>query len=103
MSFINTLINGEQGLFKPETLTPMQKMTLRFVVVGLIYYGFVVIEGMLMRIYEVSPLSFISESQFFAILTAHPLGWNFWFHLFYCFWGISFSCSFPDEKTSLEH
>lgn len=73
MSFIKTLINGEQGLFKSETLTPMQKMTLRFVVVGLIYFGFVVIEGMLMRIYEVKPVSFISEPQFFAILTAHPL------------------------------
>ena len=31
----------------------MQKMTLRFVVVGLVYYGFAVIEGMIMRIYEV--------------------------------------------------
>jgi cytochrome c oxidase subunit 1 len=73
MSFIKTLINGEQGLFRSETLTPMQKLTLRFVVVGLIYFGFVVIEGMLMRIYEVKPVSFITEPQFFAILTAHPL------------------------------
>jgi len=73
MSFIKTLINGEQELFKSETLTPMQKLTLRFVVVGLIYFGFVVIEGMLMRIYEVKPVSFITEPQFFAIMTAHPL------------------------------
>jgi len=73
MNFIDTLINGEQGLFKSETLTPMQKLTLRFVVASLIYFGFVVIEGMLMRLYEVKPLPFISESQFFAILTAHPL------------------------------
>ena len=73
MSFIKTLINGEEGLFRSETLTPMQKMTLRFVVVGLIYFGFAVIEGMLMRLYEVKPLPFITESQFFAILTAHPL------------------------------
>jgi cytochrome c oxidase subunit I len=73
MSFIKTLTDGEQGLFKSETLTPMQKLTLRFVVVGLIYFGFVVIEGMLMRIYEVKPVSFITEPQFFAILTAHPL------------------------------
>ena len=51
----------------------MQKLTLRFVVVGLIYFGFVVIEGMLMRLYEVKPLPFITEPQFFAILTAHPL------------------------------
>ncbi len=73
MNFYKTLINGEEGIFKPETLTPMQKLTLRFVVVGLIYFGFVVIEGMLMRLYEVKPLPFITESQFFAILTAHPL------------------------------
>lgn len=73
MNFYKTLINGEEALFKSETLTPMQKLTLRFVVVGLIYFGFVVIEGMLMRLYEVKPLPFISEPQFFAILTAHPL------------------------------
>jgi cytochrome c oxidase subunit 1 len=73
MSFIKTFVNGEEGLFKSESLTPMQKLTLRFVVVGLIYFGFVVIEGMLMRLYEVKPLPFITESQFFAILTAHPL------------------------------
>lgn len=73
MNFSKTLINGEEALFKHETLTPMQKLTLRFVVVGLIYFGFVVIEGMLMRLYEVKPLPFITEPQFFAILTAHPL------------------------------
>jgi cytochrome c oxidase subunit 1 len=73
MNFSKTLINGEEGLFKSETLTPMQKLTLRFVVVGLIYFGFVVVEGMLMRLYEVKPLPFITEPQFFAILTAHPL------------------------------
>jgi cytochrome c oxidase subunit 1 len=73
MNFTKTLINGEEGLFRPETLSPIQKLTLRFVVVGLIYFGFVAIEGMLMRMYEVKPLPFITESQFFAILTAHPL------------------------------
>jgi len=70
---MQTLVKGEQGLFKPVTLTPMQKLTLRFVVVGLIYYGFVVIEGMLMRIYEITPVPFIKQTQFFAIMTAHPL------------------------------
>ena len=73
MSFIKTLIDGEEGLFKSDSLTPMQKLTLRFVVVGLIYFGFVVIEGMLMRLYEVKPLPFITEPQYFAFLTAHPL------------------------------
>ena len=40
MSLVQTFLNGEQGLFKPKTLTPMQKLTLRFVVVGLVYFGF---------------------------------------------------------------
>ncbi len=73
MSFTNTFMNGEQSLFKPVTLTPMQKLTLRFVVVGLIYYGFAVIEGMIMRIYQIEPISGIADYQYFAILTAHPL------------------------------
>lgn len=73
MTFTKTLIYGEEGFFRHETLTPMQKLTLRFVVIGLVYFGFVVIEGMLMRLYEVNPLPFITEPQFFAILTAHPL------------------------------
>jgi cytochrome c oxidase subunit 1 len=66
-------MKGEQGLFKAESLTVMQKLTLRFVVVGLVYYLFVLIEGMLMRIFEVEQISLISDKQFFAILTAHPL------------------------------
>ena len=73
MSFTDTFMNGEQGLFKSESLTPMQKLILRFVVVGLVFYGIAVIEGMLMRIYQVEPISFIPDYQYFAILTAHPL------------------------------
>ncbi len=66
-------MKGEQSLFKPDSLTPMQKLTLRFVVVGLVYYAFAVIEGMIMRIYEIQPIPQISTNQFFAIMTAHPL------------------------------
>jgi cytochrome c oxidase subunit 1 len=73
MNFKETFMNGEQGLFKPATLTPMQKLVLRFVVIGLIYYGFAVIEGMIMRIYAISPITAIPDNQYFAILTAHPL------------------------------
>ncbi|NWF88078.1 MAG: cbb3-type cytochrome c oxidase subunit I [Ignavibacteriaceae bacterium] len=73
MKFLQTLMSGEEGLFKANTLTPMQKMTLRFVVVGLLYYAFAVIEGMLMRVYQVTPISMIPPNQYFAILTAHPL------------------------------
>jgi len=73
MKFTETLLQGEQGLFKPDSLTPMQKMTLRFVVVGLVYYAFAIIEGMIMRVFEVVHLPFVTEKQFYAILTAHPL------------------------------
>jgi cytochrome c oxidase subunit 1 len=73
MNFKETFMNGEQGLFKPSTLTPMQKLVLRFVVIGLIYYGFAVVEGMIMRIYQISPIAAIPDYQYFAILTAHPL------------------------------
>jgi len=73
MSFTETFLNGEQGAFKPATLTPMQKMILRFIVVGLVYYAFAVIEGMIMRIYQVTPIPVVPPVQFFAIMTAHPL------------------------------
>ncbi|MCX6281462.1 MAG: cbb3-type cytochrome c oxidase subunit I [Bacteroidetes bacterium] len=73
MNFLQTLIKGEQGLFRSESLTPMQKLTLRFVVIGLVYYAFAVIEGMIMRIYEIQPIPAVSTKQFFAIMTAHPL------------------------------
>ena len=73
MNFQDTFMRGEEGLFKPDSLTRMQKLTLRFVVVGLLYYAFAVIEGMIMRIYEVQPIPAISSEQFFAIMTAHPL------------------------------
>jgi cytochrome c oxidase subunit 1 len=56
MNFATTLVNGNKGKFDAGTLTPMQKLTLRFVVVGLVYYGFAAIEGMLMRIYQVEPI-----------------------------------------------
>ena len=73
MNYISTLLNGEEGAFKPSSLTHMQKISLRFVVVGLLYYGIVVIEGMLMRLYEITPVPGIETKQFFAIMTAHPL------------------------------
>lgn len=73
MTIIQALLNGHDGSFKPKGLTPMQKLALRFVLVGLVYFGFAVIEGMIMRIFEVKPLPMIPSKQFFAIMTAHPL------------------------------
>ncbi|HOT44526.1 MAG TPA: cbb3-type cytochrome c oxidase subunit I [Spirochaetota bacterium] len=74
MNLIHTFLKGEEGLFRPDSLTPMQKMTLRFVVVGLLYYGLVALEGMIMRTYLVKPVvDLIPPTQYYAILTAHPL------------------------------
>ena len=73
MRFSDTLMNGAQGLFKHKSLTPMQKLTLRFVVLGLVYYLFAVVEGMLMRMHLVTPGTFMGDKQYFAIMTAHPL------------------------------
>lgn len=73
---LDTLINGNEVNGRLSGLTPLQKLTLRFAVVSLIYYGFAVIEGMIMRLILASPnalTEIIPEHQYFAILTAHPL------------------------------
>ncbi len=73
MSFVKTFVSGNQGAFNASSLTPMQKLTLRFVVVGMVFYAMAAIEGMIMRIYAVEPISLIPPDQYFGILTAHPL------------------------------
>ncbi len=73
MSFKDTFLNGEQGAFKPDSLTPMQKLSLRFVVTGVLFYGLTAIEGMIMRMYQIQPIPGINSEHFFAIMTAHPL------------------------------
>ncbi len=74
MTFARTLIEGNRAAFHPATLSPMQKLTLRFVVVGLVYYAFAAIEGMIMRLYAVEPFpGLVPADQYFGILTAHPL------------------------------
>ncbi len=73
MSFTDTFLKGEQGLFKPDSLTPMQKLALRFVVMGVLFYGLSAIEGMIMRVYEINPIPGLDAEHFFAIMTVHPL------------------------------
>ncbi len=73
MSFINKLLDGHEGGLKHEGMTPMQKIAMRFVVVGLLYYGLAALEGMIMRMYEIKPLPFIDETHFFSIMTVHPM------------------------------
>ncbi|WP_187647623.1 cbb3-type cytochrome c oxidase subunit I [Nitrosophilus labii] len=73
MSLMQTLINGYEGGLKHENMTPMQKMALRFVVIGLLYYGLASLEGMIMRLYEIKPIPLIDEKHFFSIMTVHPM------------------------------
>ena len=72
-TFTETLVHGKDGAFKPRSLTPMQSLTLKYVVFGLLYYGFAAIEGMLMRINAVSPQDLLYPDRYYAMLTAHPL------------------------------
>ena len=73
MKFKDTLLNGTEGLFNPDGLTPMQKLALRFVVVGILYYGLAAIEGMIMRMYQIEPIPGIDSEHYSSLLTAHPL------------------------------
>ncbi len=73
MSYKQTLLNGYQGAFNPDRLTPMQKLSLRFVVIGILYYGLSAIEGMMMRTSILKPGVMLDSSHYFAVLTAHPL------------------------------
>jgi len=72
-TFTNTLLNGNEGAFKASGLTPMQKLTLKYVVFSLFYYAFAVIEGMIMRINLVQPMGWVYPDRYFAMLSAHPL------------------------------
>jgi len=73
MSFIDKMMNGNEGGLDTTKMTPMQKIAMRFVVIGLLYYGLAALEGMIMRMYEIKPLPFIDETHFFSIMTVHPM------------------------------
>ena len=73
MSFFNTLINGNEGGLKEETLTPTQKVTLRAVIVGILYYVLSCFEGMMMRAHAITPLPMLDDSHYFSVMTVHPI------------------------------
>ncbi|WP_200762913.1 cbb3-type cytochrome c oxidase subunit I [Nitrosophilus alvini] len=73
MSLIKAIINGNEGGLKYDGLTPLQKVTLRTVIVGLLFYGLATIEGMMMRAQQIKPLPMIDDSHFFSIMTVHPI------------------------------
>ena len=72
MSFMNTLINGNEGGLDADKMTPMQKVTMRAVVMGVLFYGLTALEGQIMRAQAVIPNLF-DESHYFSIMTVHPI------------------------------
>ncbi len=75
-SFKELLINGTN--FDAESLTALQKITLRAVVMSFVFFGLVALEGMIMRLVETGPSSplpkmFSHPDHFFSIMTVHPI------------------------------
>jgi cytochrome c oxidase subunit 1 len=70
------LINGTD--FDASSLTALQKVTLRAVVMSFLFFGLVAIEGMIMRMVETGPSNplpdmFSKPDHFFSIMTVHPI------------------------------
>jgi cytochrome c oxidase subunit 1 len=53
-------------------LTPLQYVTLRFVVVALLFYGLAALEGMMMRV-ALANIPLLEPEHFYAVLNAHPI------------------------------
>lgn len=73
MSFLHTLVHGNEGGLKADDLTPTQKVTLRAVIIGILYYGLSAFEGMMMRAHAITPLPMLSDSHYFSVMTVHPI------------------------------
>lgn len=73
MSFLHTLVHGNEGGLKADGLTPTQKVTLRAVIMGILYYGLSAFEGMMMRAHAITPLPMLDDSHYFSVMTVHPI------------------------------
>lgn len=73
MSFLHTLVHGNEGGLNADGLTPTQKVTLRAVIMGILYYGLSAFEGMMMRAHAVTPLPMLDDSHYFSVMTVHPI------------------------------
>jgi cytochrome c oxidase subunit I len=73
MSYLNDLVNSADGKFDHESLNALQKVTLRTVVIGFLFYGLAALEGMIMRMHAITPLPGIDKSHYFSIMTVHPI------------------------------
>ncbi len=74
MSIVKNLVNGTN--FDPNSLTALQKVTLRAVVMSFLFYGLASIEGTLMRMALINPNIppiYGNPDHFFSIMTVHPI------------------------------
>lgn len=55
-----------------STLNPLQRVSLRFAVVSLLFYGLCIAEGMIMRGQQID-FSLLGADHYFAIMGAHPM------------------------------
>lgn len=53
-------------------LNPLQRVSLRFAVVSLLFYGLTILEGMIMRAQQID-FNLIDADHYFAIMGAHPM------------------------------
>jgi len=75
-SFLQTLIHGTD--FDHTSLSALQKVTLRAVVMSFLFFGLVAIEGMIMRMVQTGPSNplpkmFNHPEHYFSIMTVHPI------------------------------
>ncbi|PCI27896.1 MAG: cytochrome C oxidase subunit I [SAR324 cluster bacterium] len=74
MGFVDTLVNGHKGGLNSAGLTPTQKVTLRAVIMGVLFYGLSALEGMMMRANAVVRVPGLEDPKhYFAVLTVHPI------------------------------
>ncbi|WP_456456291.1 cbb3-type cytochrome c oxidase subunit I [Nitratifractor sp.] len=75
--FVRQLIHGTN--FDADSLSALQKVTLRAVVMSFLFFGLVAIEGMIMRIVQMGPTNnflpkmFGVPDHYFSIMTVHPI------------------------------
>ncbi len=53
-------------------LNPLQRVSLRFVVISLLYYGLAILEGMIMRAHQID-FNLMDPDHYFALMGAHPM------------------------------
>lgn len=59
-------------MLQVDSLSPLQRVALRFAVVSLLFYGLAIVEGMIMRANQIN-FDLLSPDHYFAMMGAHPI------------------------------